>query len=838
VLEDRIELSTIQVNTLADNPNGPMPGSTTLRDAINRADAGADTQYTIDLTELSGTITLGSALPNLGNTNGGVSGKEIDIEAPGATKLTVGRSTDPGTPDFRIFTIGAGANVTIDGLTIAWGRAVSGGGIYNSGGTLAIDDCSISDNTDSGYGNHSGGGGIYSTGTLNIIGSTINRNHAATDGGGIFNLGSLDITDSSISDNQLSDPFRSTSGGGISNQGGQAKVVSCTIVGNAATYGGGIRDGASYSNSGTLIVTSSVIKGNTAEYTGGGIGIGYDGSGSESASLSYCTIENNTAEGFEGGGISNANTLMVNSCTIDGNSAERGGGISSGGTLTVTGSTINSNQAYGRGSGGLYNIGTVTIANSTIAFNSASNYGGVRNDGTLKAINDTIADNTDSAGGGGLDTAGTATLNNTLIALNLRGTTASDISGAVSSSSAHNLIGIGGSGGLTNSNGNQVGVANPGLDPNGLQNNGGPTWTMALVPGSPAINAGSNDLVIDPQGNPLQFDQRGAGFVRIFNGTVDIGAYEIQTGKVVGFVIPPTAVGLQCVAVPLHSTGLMVSFSQPMDAARAENPANYRVVWAGRDHRLGTADDRVIPIRSARYDAASWSIKLRFKRLQPLHRTLWLTVNGASQGGLTNASGTPLAGAGTAGQVGAQAIRLNLPALQRPTRLGLLPDGGFEALKFEPEKQARTLSVGDPSLSAWRVSSGSVDVQTYWPAAEGTHSLDLNGVSAGTIEQSFATVPGQIYQLLFDYANNPDNRRMTAVARMTVTGLGTLLSRDISHTGSTPREMKYTRFFGTFVANSATTTLRFVSTTPGAYGIVLDAVSVTAVPGAADTSPA
>ena len=49
--------------------------------------------------------------------------------------------------------------------------------------------------------------------------------------------------------------------------------------------------------------------------------------------------------------------------------------------------------------------------------------------------------------------------------------------------------------------------------------------------------------------------------------------------------------------------------------------------------------------------------------------------------------------------------------------------------------------------------------------------------------------------------------------------------------------MRYTRFFGTFLANSATTTLQFASTTPGAYGIVLDAVSVTAVPGAADTMP-
>jgi hypothetical protein len=60
-----------------------------------------------------------------------------------------------------------------------------------------------------------------------------------------------------------------------------------------------------------------------------------------------------------------------------------------------------------------------------------------------------------------------------------------------------------------------------------LANNGGPTMTHALLPGSPAINAGSNALAVDQNGNALITDQRGVGFPRIIGGTVDIGAFEL-----------------------------------------------------------------------------------------------------------------------------------------------------------------------------------------------------------------------------------------------------------------------------------------------------------------------
>jgi DNA-directed RNA polymerase specialized sigma24 family protein len=60
-----------------------------------------------------------------------------------------------------------------------------------------------------------------------------------------------------------------------------------------------------------------------------------------------------------------------------------------------------------------------------------------------------------------------------------------------------------------------------------LQDNGGPTFTHALLPGSPAINAGNNSRAIDEADNPLLTDQRGEGFPRIVTGIVDIGSYEL-----------------------------------------------------------------------------------------------------------------------------------------------------------------------------------------------------------------------------------------------------------------------------------------------------------------------
>ena len=161
------------------------------------------------------------------------------------------------------------------------------------------------------------------------------------------------------------------------------------------------------------------------------------------------------------------------------------------------------NNTTGGDAGGIGNVfGDLFIGYCTIASNTAGlDGGGIENGGTMQAINVTIADNSvATAGDGGGLYGGTSstTLDNTIVAQNTANTGANpepadDIGGTVSQSSANNLIGTGGAGGLTNgASGNQVGVASDNIGLEGLFENGGPTETIALEPISPAIDAGAN----------------------------------------------------------------------------------------------------------------------------------------------------------------------------------------------------------------------------------------------------------------------------------------------------------------------------------------------------------
>ncbi len=293
-----------------------------------------------------------------------------------------------------------------------------------------------------------------------------------------------------------------------------------TISGLTISGGDSDQDGGGIFNAGTLTLDEVVVSGNSTDNDGGGIRNDSGGT----LTITGSTISGNTAANL-GGGVSNAGTLLtITESTLSDNEAINGGGISNtGGTLTVTNSTISGNRARNDG-GGLRNVapGSATLTNVTVTDNRADS------DSSVNGVGGGV-------GGGIRRISGAVTLRNTIVADNFNdanpANTPDDISGTVTGS--FNLIGAGGAGTLVHGvSGNQVGV-DPKLRK--LEDNGGPTETHALKPNSPALDAGSNALAVDPSSNPLTDDQRGPGFNRIADSTdagtvatVDVGAFEAQ----------------------------------------------------------------------------------------------------------------------------------------------------------------------------------------------------------------------------------------------------------------------------------------------------------------------
>ncbi|HST09558.1 MAG TPA: right-handed parallel beta-helix repeat-containing protein [Terriglobales bacterium] len=280
----------------------------------------------------------------------------------------------------------------------------------------------------------------------------------------------------------------------ISNTGANVTLSNVTIRNGLAANGGGISNGA------TLTVNNCIISGNYAGTSGGGI---YS---SGTLTISKSTFSGNGASNTGGGVYIYSGTATINNSTFSGNSVSplplhrnrsSGGGISNGGTLTVNNSTISGNTvggvAYG---GGIHNYGALTISNSTLSGNSAG------------------------AGGGIYIYSGTATLQNSIVANSPSG---GNCFGTMTSNgynlSSDNSCNINNAGDLNNTD--------PKLGP--LQNNGGPTQTMALPSGSRAIDAGNPSGCTNGRGHLLTTDQRGqARPDKEDSGGCDMGAYESQ----------------------------------------------------------------------------------------------------------------------------------------------------------------------------------------------------------------------------------------------------------------------------------------------------------------------
>jgi uncharacterized repeat protein (TIGR01451 family) len=349
-------------------------GPGTLRQALADVCSGGTIDFAPTLTDQ--TITLASTELSITKT--------ITITNPNALNLRIS-----GNDAHRVFSIQAGAAVTITNLIITHGRAIGdrGGSIYNIG-TLNLNNCTINYSSAS-----NGGAGISNDGVLTIDRCTFNTNITSSGGGGVRNEGTLTINNSAFYNN-------TAIGGGILNEwNGTMTVNTSTFHRNIASQGGGIV------NYGMSTVNNSTFSSNFARYYGGGILNGFGA------------------------------TLIVNNSTFSDNSTDTGG----------TGS-------------GIYNFSfaTLHLRNSILA--NSSNGGDCYN----------------------------------------RGTIATNLNNLIEDGSCSPFL-----------------STEPNLGP--LQGNGGDTLTHALLPGSPAINAGDS-------GTCLAVDQR--GITRPQLGQCDIGAFE------------------------------------------------------------------------------------------------------------------------------------------------------------------------------------------------------------------------------------------------------------------------------------------------------------------------
>jgi hypothetical protein len=422
-LEDRTVLSTLTVDNVADSGLG------SLRQAILVANAspGADLIRFAPAAH-EGVITLTSGELTITD--------DLRIDGPGAGRLAIS-----GNDASRVFQVGGGVAVSIDGLTVTGGRAVGqGGGILNAG-TLNLSHAIVSDDEVIGVtGANLGavvdafGGGISNTGSLTVSNTTFVHNRSI----------GADGTSASIGSSALGGAIMS---GGTASVPATATVSHCTFLDNAA-IGGAAGTGASRAGIGGAVMNAvglftvgdSVFDNNQAVgglvgASPGGFGAGSGGAignvarlGDAILSVSHCILTNNRAVGGasspglisqdgRGGAIANfifgglappvtvAATASIDHSTLLGNRAiggagtaggtGQGGGIANlnGGVLDVSNALVALNRAIGGAGdggngqgGGLFNggpsaVGTpsLTLRRGLVLFNRAD--GGASNGG-------------------------------------------------------------------------------------------------------------------------------------------------------------------------------------------------------------------------------------------------------------------------------------------------------------------------------------------------------------------------------------------------------------------------------------------------------------------------
>ena len=370
----------------------------------------------------------------------------------------------------------------------------SGGAIYQEGGIAEIIDSKFEGNYTADNGD---GGAIFiEEGLSSIVGASFESNKASHNGGAIVNFGLLEVRGTSLTANEAG-------AGGAIYEFSQTLLENCQVSDNMASILGG-----AVASTGNLIIRNSVISGNKS-----------------------LDPDNNLLYGA--GIATESNTLVIENSNIINNEGSLGAGM---GLCTndalILNSTIANNKANqdfdnGEAAAGGINIscGDNLIINSTLSSNQSNSIAGaIYNNGNLVLNNVTISDNIADAdengdgAGGGIYNLGKLTISNSILANNQDDGTGPDCATPDSSllAAANNIIKD--DTGCT-IQGNVAGVMNvdPLLDPAGLADNGGPTQTIALTAGSPALDGGDD-------GSCEKTDQRGVA--RPQGASCDLGAYE------------------------------------------------------------------------------------------------------------------------------------------------------------------------------------------------------------------------------------------------------------------------------------------------------------------------
>lgn len=451
-------------------------------------------------------VVTGTESVNLGKT----------INGPGQSALYI-----DGSSTYRVFDVAA-VTLNINNLTIQNGQCAcdaAGMNIQSGAATVMIANIAFLTNTAT-SGAYGGAIRVNDPGSTLVVSGTTFRANGAGSGGGALAIGApVTITNSNFTNNN------GTIGGAIYAISGTVSVRGTTFAYNSASDQGG----AVWSAVNTSISMSSILS-NTA--TNGSPAV-YLNSVSSTSSILSSTIAYNNVLGPGGvaatdGIVFNAGSgnLTIANTTIAKNVGPAsccmyGLAIESDGALTVTNSAIYNHVGNYQG-GGIWNNGTLVIANTTLFNNSAALTGGGLHNGyngtggVATILNSTIYSNSASSGGDVYHNSGTTlTIANTIIGNAASGGNCKVDSGSIVDGGNNLDDGTScGFGGATGTN------TNPQLGP--LANNGGATMTLALLRGSPAIDAGSDATCAAAPVSGV--DQRGVH--RPIGSHCDIGAFE------------------------------------------------------------------------------------------------------------------------------------------------------------------------------------------------------------------------------------------------------------------------------------------------------------------------